>query len=327
MRVLFAGSPGIAVPALRALAAMDEAGEAELAGVLTNPDSPRGRRGQREPTGVSAAAAALSAGREARGLPPIVQLKPERLGQEARDAAAALNADLLLAFAYGRIFGPKFLSLFPLGGVNIHPSLLPRYRGAAPIPAAILARDRETGITFQRIAPRMDTGDILFQERFPLTGRETTASLGDLAAEKGALFLPPLIRAMAKGEALAFPQQGEASYCSLISKEDGLIDWNLGAAEIDARIRAYTPWPLACTREGGHVLYLLEATPLEGERSAEAPGTVLSADKVRGILIQTGGGILAVSRLQYETKKALFWKDFLNGARGFIGARLGQEEE
>jgi methionyl-tRNA formyltransferase len=323
MRVLFAGNPGIAVPALKALAAMDEAGEAELAGVLTNPDSPRGRRGQREPTDVSAAAAALSVGREARGLPPIVQLKPERLGQEARDAAMALKADLLLVFAYGRIFGPKFLSLFPLGGVNIHPSLLPKYRGAAPIPAVILARDRETGITFQRIALQMDTGDILFQERFPLTGRETTASLGDLAAEKSALFLPPLIRAMAKGEALAFPQQGEASYCSRISQEDGLIDWNLGAAEIDARIRAYTPWPLAHTRERGQVLYLLEGTALEGERSAEAPGTVLSADKARGILIQTGGGILAVTRLQYQTKKALFWKDFLNGARDFIGARLG----
>jgi methionyl-tRNA formyltransferase len=169
----------------------------------------------------------------------------------------------------------------------------------------------------------MDTGDILFQERFLLTGRETTASLGDLAAKKSAGLLPPLLRAIAKGEARAFPQQGEASYCSLISKEDGLIDWNRGAAEIDAGMRAYTPWPLAYTRRESQVLYLLEGTVLEGERSAEAPGTVLSADKARGILIQTGGGILAVTRLQYETKKALFWKDFLNGARDFIGARLG----
>jgi methionyl-tRNA formyltransferase len=323
MRVLFAGSPGIAVPALKALAAMDEAGELELAGVLTNPDSPRGRRGQREPTGVSAAAAALSAGREAGGLPAIVQLKPGSLKAEAREAVAALKADLLLAFAYGRIFGPKFLSLFPLGGVNIHPSLLPKYRGAAPIPAAILARDRETGITFQRIALQMDSGGILLQERLPLTGRETAASLGDLAAEKSASLLPPLLRAIAKGEAHASPQRGEASYCSLISKEDGLVDWNLGAAEIDARIRAYTPWPLAHTRRGGRILYLLEGTALEGEESAEAPGTVLCPDKDRGILIQTGNGILAITRLQFETKKALFWKDFLNGVKDFIGARLG----
>jgi methionyl-tRNA formyltransferase len=321
MKVLFAGSPGIAVPALKALAAMD--GEAELAGVLTNPDSPRGRRGQNVPTEVSAAAAALSAAREAGGLPPIVQLKSESLKEEAREAVAALKPDLLLAFAYGRIFGPKFLGLFPLGGVNIHPSLLPKYRGAAPIPAAILARDRETGITFQRIAPQMDTGDILLQESFPLTGRETAASLGDLAAEISACLLPPFLRALAKGDVRAFPQQGEASYCSLISKEDGLIDWNLGAAEIDARMRAYTPWPLAYTRREGQLLYLLEGTVLEGEGSAEAPGTVLSEDKARGILIQTGRGLLAVTRLQYQAKKALFWKDFLNGARDFIGAKLG----
>jgi methionyl-tRNA formyltransferase len=323
MRILFAGSPGIAVPALKALAAMDETGEAELVGVLTNPDSPRGRRGQPGPTDVSAAAAVFSARREGRGLFPIVQLKPERLDRVAREAAAALKADLLLAFAYGRIFGPKFLSLFPLGGINIHPSLLPKYRGPAPIPAAILARDRETGITIQRIAPEMDTGDILLQERFSLGGRETTGSLSDLVAAKSAGLLSSLIRAMARGEARAFPQQGEASYCSLISKEDGLIDWNLGAAEIDARIRAYTPWPLAFTRQGDQLLYILEGTALEGEGSGEAPGTVLSADKARGILIQTGGGILAVTRLQYQAKKALFWKDFLNGARDFIGAGLG----
>jgi methionyl-tRNA formyltransferase len=323
MRVLFAGSPVFAVPALKALEAMDEAGELELAGVLTNPDSPRGRRGQSEPTGVSAAAAVLSAGREARGLSPIVLLKPERLNQEAREAAAVLKADLLLVFAYGRLFGPKFLSLFPLGGLNIHPSLLPKYRGAAPIPAVILAGDRETGITIQRIAPQMDTGDILLQERFPLSGRETTVSLSDLAAEKSALLLPPLLRAVARGEAKDFPQQGEASYCSLIAKEDGLIDWNLQAAKIDARIRAYTPWPLAYTRQGGRFLYLLEGTALEGAGSAEAPGTVLSADKARGILIQTGEGILAVTRLQYQAKKALSWKDFLNGAKDFIGAVLG----
>jgi methionyl-tRNA formyltransferase len=322
MRVLFAGSPGIAVPALKALAAMDEAGEAELAGLLTNPDSPRGRRGQPEPTDVSAAAAALSACREARGLPPIVQLKPEKLRREAREAAAALEADLLLVFAYGRIFGPKFLSLFPLGGINIHPSLLPKYRGPAPIPAAILARDGETGITIQRIAGEMDTGDILLQERFPLEGRETTASLSALAAEKSAGLLPPLIRAMARGEAGAFPQRGEASYCSRISKEDGLIDWNLGAAEIDARIRAYTPWPLAFTGQGNNALYILEGTVIE-EESGKAPGTVLCADKARGILIQTGASLLAVTRLQYQAKKALFWKDFLNGAKDFIGAQLG----
>jgi methionyl-tRNA formyltransferase len=282
-------------------------------------------QGKFEPTEVSAAASALSADREARGLSPIVQLKPEKLGGEAREAAAALKPDLLVSFAYGRIFGPRFLSVFPLGGVNIHPSLLPKYRGASPIPAVILAGEKETGVTIQRLAPEMDTGDILVQEKFPLTGRETAASLSALAAEKSALLLPPLIRDLAEGRAQVFPQEGGASYCSLISKDDGLIDWSLGAGEIDARIRAYTPWPLAFTRHGDTALYILEAEALEaGAAGGEGrPGTVLAADKARGILIQTGAGVLAVSRLQYQTKKALFWKDFLNGAKGFIGARLG----
>jgi methionyl-tRNA formyltransferase len=260
-----------------------------------------------------------------------VQLKPEKLGRDAREAAAALAPDLLVSFAYGRLFGPRFLSLFPLGGINIHPSLLPKYRGASPIPAVILAGEKETGITIQYMAPEMDSGDILVQERFPLTGRETAASLSALAAEKSALLLPPLIRALAGGTVRAFPQKGEASYCSLISKDDGLIDWTLGARDIDARIRAYTPWPLAFTRHGDTALYILEAGVLEAgtpeagtpEAGEGRPGTVLSADKARGILIQTGAGLLAVSRLQYQTKKALFWKDFLNGAPGFIGARLG----
>jgi methionyl-tRNA formyltransferase len=326
MRLLFAGSPGIAVPVLKALAAMDEAGEAELAGVLTNPDSPRGRRGQSEPTEVAAAAGLLSDGRLERGLSPIVLLKPERLGSAAREEAAALKPDLLVSFAYGRLFGPKFLSLFPLGGLNIHPSLLPRYRGASPVSAAILARDRETGITIQTIAAEMDTGDIFVQEKFPLTGKETTASLSALAAEKSAVLLPPLIRSLTLGKVQVFSQEGEASYCSLISKNDGLIDWNLEAGEIEARIRAYNPWPLAFTRLKGQVLYILEGEALEGGaaegRGAEVPGTVLTADKARGILVQTGGGILALGRLQFQAKKALFWKDFLNGARDFIGSRL-----
>jgi methionyl-tRNA formyltransferase len=168
----------------------------------------------------------------------------------------------------------------------------------------------------------MDTGDILLQEKIPLTGRETTSSLSALAAEKSALLLPPLIRDFVRGKAQVLPQQGEASYCSLISKNDGLIDWNRSAAGIDAVVRAYTPWPLAFTRFGGMVLYILEAEPLSGPSEA-GPGTVLAAHKTGGILIQTGEGILAVKRLQFEARKALFWKDFLNGARDFIGVKLG----
>jgi methionyl-tRNA formyltransferase len=319
--MLFAGSPAIAVPSLEALAGLCREDPAfRLVGLLTNPDARRGRGGETLPTDVAAAADRL-------GMPPV-QLKPERIDAAVREAVAALAPDLLVSFAYGRIFGPRFLSLFPLGGINAHPSLLPKRRGATPIPAAILDRDRETGVSIQRIAPEMDAGDILAQERIPLTGRETTLSLGALAAEKGAALLVRVIRDIELDRAAGTRQNDdEATYCSVIRKDDGLIDWSQGAAELDAKIRAYTPWPLCRTSHRGQDLYILEASPYEGAAGsphcAAAPGTVLAADGEAGILVQTGDGILAVSRLQYAAKKALPWRDFLNGARDFAGSRLG----
>jgi methionyl-tRNA formyltransferase len=169
----------------------------------------------------------------------------------------------------------------------------------------------------------MDAGGILAQERLPLNGRETTATLSEAAAEKSAAMLPAVLRALAGGAARERPQTGEPSFCSLIKKEDGRIDWNRSAAEIDAQIRAYTPWPLSCATHNNQTLYLLEAKVAETKAADQmAPGAILAADKQQGILIQTGDGILAVTRLQYQAKKPLPWKDFLNGARGFTGSRL-----
>ncbi|MDR0450254.1 MAG: methionyl-tRNA formyltransferase [Treponema sp.] len=329
MRVLYAGSPAIAVPALEALGNLmlepaEEAG-ITLVGLLTNPDSPRGRRGRPEPTDTGAAAEALSRRFTDRGLPPLPVIKPESLKGGARELAAALKPDLLVSFAYGRIFGPRFLALFPLGGINIHPSLLPRHRGPAPIPQAILSGDRETGITIQRLAPELDSGDILAQERIPLGGRETAASLSALMARKAAELLPALLRRMEAGNLEARPQdRREASYCSLIAKEDGLIDWSADAAGIDAKIRAYNPWPLSWTYHGEERLYILEAEPRAGPSlPGSPPGLVLGVDKGRGILVQTGNGVLVLKALQYQARKALEWRAFLNGARDFTGARLG----
>jgi methionyl-tRNA formyltransferase len=319
LRILFAGTPGIAVPALEALEA---AGDFELAGLLTNPDSPRGRSGTPEPAETAAAAERISERRRSGGKPPLAIVKAEKLDAAVRSAVAALKPDLLASFAYGRIFGPKFLALFPLGGVNVHPSLLPKYRGAAPLPAAILNRDRETGISVQRLAAEMDSGDILAQEAFPLGGRETTGSLSALAAEKAAPLLIKTLRGLAGGTLKGRPQNhGEATYCALLSRDDGRIDWRLSAPEIDARIRAFDPWPLSWTRQGDRLLYILEAFPEDGRPGGE-PGRVLGVDKQRGILVQTGNGLLVVSRLQYQAKKALDWRAFLNGARDFAGSRL-----
>jgi methionyl-tRNA formyltransferase len=314
----------------------------ELAGVLTNADSRKGRGGGEEPTEVGALAAVLAEEYRRRGKEFAV-FKPLKLDAAFREELAAWHFDLLVSFAYGRIFGPKFLALFPLGGINVHPSLLPKYRGPSPIPAAILGGDRETGVTIQTLAAEMDSGDILAQERFPLSGRETTASLAGMAAEKAALMLPPLLEAIAAGTVKGRPQDpAGATCCSLITREEGWIDWSMGVREIDARIRAFAPWPLCWTNHGGQDICLLEARPYGGTafpasgaaggmpgKTASAaggsapPGTVLGVDKGWGILIQTGDGILAVERLQYRTKKALGWKDFLNGVREFAGSRLG----
>jgi methionyl-tRNA formyltransferase len=301
-------------------------GDFVLAGLLTRADSPKGRSGKPEPTECAAAAQRFS----------IPILKPEKLDSAAREQTAALKPDLLVCFAYGKIFGPQFLSLFPLGGINIHPSLLPKYRGATPIPAAILNRETVTGITIQRVAAEMDSGDILVQETVPLSGRETTASLSETMAKKAAELLPAALRGIAGGTLRAQPQDHHAAtYCSLIKKEDGLIDWNRGAVEIDAQIRAFNPWPLSWTMHGETPLFILKAEALENADNAAGSentltgsravaGRILGKDKKKGILIQTGEGILAVSELQYQTKKALEWQAFLNGARNFMGAILGQ---
>jgi methionyl-tRNA formyltransferase len=315
MRILFAGSPGIAVPSLEAVIALASEGF-ELAGLLTNPESPRGRSGRPEPTECAVALRRLSAST------PI--LAPEKLDATARSEVAALNPDLLISFAYGKIFGPKFLGLFPLGGINIHPSLLPKYRGPTPIPAAIINREKETGITIQKLAPEMDSGDILAQEAVPLDGRETTASLGETMARRAAIMLPAVLAGIAGGTLGPTPQDhGAASYCSLIAKEDGVIAWHRSAAEIEAQIRAFTPWPLSWTRHGETELFILRAGALEDTGGTASPGQVLGKDRDKGILIQTGNGILAAGELQYRARKALDWKAFLNGTRDFIGTRLG----
>jgi methionyl-tRNA formyltransferase len=325
MRIIFAGSPSIAVPALQAIAALagNSPDDFSLAGILTNPDSPKGRGGSAEPTEIGMAAARLLEQLPGSNSPII--LKPEKLDALAREQTAKIKPDLLVSFAYGHIFGPKFLELFPLGGINIHPSLLPRYRGPTPIPQAILNRDAQTGITIQRLALEMDSGDILVQEAVPLTGRETTASLGEVMAQRAAALLPDVLRGIASGTLRGKKQNhAEASYCSLIAKEDGIMDWNKSAGEIEARIRAFTPWPQCWTRHGDQKLFILKAGLFEGEHGGNAvPGGVLGIDKQQGILIQTGKGILAVTELQYQAKKVLEWKAFLNGARNFMGCVLG----
>ena len=326
MRVLYAGTPEIAVPGLERLAERHE-----VVGVLTNPDrgTGRGRKVRHSPVKEKA----LELGLEV--------LQPESLKSEARESVSALEPELLVCVAYGRIFGPKFLALFPRGGINMHPSLLPKYRGPAPIPAAILAGEEETGITIQFLAGEMDAGDILLQYRRPLQGRETTGELTAWAAEKGAELLLEAVDAIQSGRVEPVPQNPQqATYCSFLSKEESWVDWSASAEQVDRMVRAYDPWPLARTEWRGEPLIIHQAAPAEPE-IAEAirgeyrreqglepePGRVLGVDKVFGILVQTGVGALGITRLQAPARKPMTWDAFLNGNPKLVSALLGASKE
>ncbi len=317
MRILFAGSPEIAVPSLRALAQAHT-----IVGVLTNPDSAKGRGLCTSCTPVANAAREF--------LPEVPILGFERLGPGQREAVGALQPDILVVFAYGRIFGPKFLALFPRGGINIHPSLLPRWRGCAPIPHAILKGDRETGISVQRIALRMDCGAILGRIHILLDGTETTTTLTSQVADLAVpLLLDTLDSLVRNDEPGEIQDESLATYCHAFSKDEGRIDWSLSAAEISSHVRAFDPWPVAWTLFGGQRLAILECTAESSDSGSEAyllgesiPGKVLCIDKSKGIMVQTGEGRIALRRLQLPGKKALAFKDFYNGVRDFNGSLL-----
>jgi len=331
MRIVFAGSPLIAVPSLNSVADLSlNAAGFTLSAVITKPDSARGRSKTPIPTEIALACADFSEKFRGKELDPIKIFKPEQLDGAFTGEIKQLKPDLLVSFAYGKIFPPDFLSVFPLGGINIHPSLLPAYRGATPIPQAILNRDTKTGITIQYIDARTDCGDIILQEEIALDFSETTESLSETVAEKSPPLLLEALRLIKDGAATRRKQDEiYASYCALKKKSDGIIDWKQSAEEIDARVRAFYPYPLSQTAHNGKELYIIKGKIYPAglgapaiEPGSAAPGAVLALDKKNGILIQTGKGIYCAEVLQYKTKKALDYKAFANGARDFIGSRL-----
>jgi methionyl-tRNA formyltransferase len=321
-KIVFAGSPEIAVPSLEALAEAQISGVGwRLCAVLSNADTPKGRSGIPTPCAVKAAAEKVSAKLEASGFEPLKLVKDFELVPEA---------DLLVCFAFGKIFPAEFIARFSLGGINVHPSLLPKYRGAAPIQQALLNMERETGLSIQRLAAKLDSGAILAQEKLVLDGTETSARLSALMAELSAKILPETVVAICSGTVKETKQdEAQATYCRQFKKTDGLINWNKTANEIDAQIRAFTPWPLSWSFCSGKQILILEgrAAPdsaaLSCKSDASPCGTVLGVDKELGIIIKTGGGVFIASRLQWSGRKALDWKEFLNGSRSFIGVTLG----
>lgn len=328
MKILYAGSPVASAMVLKNLISFCNSNEGkelqiQIAGVLTNPPSARGRKKELIPTEVACVAK--------ENCLPVLEF--EHLTQDAREAVEPLKADLLVSFDYGRIFGPKFLSLFALGGINLHPSALPKHRGCTPVPAAILCGESELGISVQKLALKTDEGDILAQDFIALDGTETTLSLMDgdgitsPVVQKGSELLIKVLKNYAAGKTEGTAQSGESDYTQFLSKEDGLIDWSLSATEIDRKIRAFTPWPLCFTGCNGIKLTLLKAvagTEENNELSSGKPcGTVLPYRKNVGIEIVCGKGtVLVVKELQWQGKKAMDYKSFINGARNFIGCVL-----
>jgi methionyl-tRNA formyltransferase len=311
MRILFAGSPAIAVPTLAAIARRHS-----VVGILTNPESEQGRGRAIGRTAVAEAALRIFGA-------AVPVLAPERLDAGARAAVAALAPDILVTFAYGKIFGPKFLALFPKGGLNVHPSLLPKYRGPSPIQHAILRRDTETGVCVQELALEMDAGSIHEAESLALTGRETQVSLSERCAEIGARLALKTLERIEEGSAAPRPQTGIPSYCEKIAKEDGLIDWSASCLDIDAKVRAFNPWPLAHSFLAGLRLNVFETFPYPQETLPKRDcGTIIGYDRAKGILAVTGDGILAIRTLQFSGRKILSDKDFSNGFRNLSGARL-----
>lgn len=335
LKVLFGGSPACAAKALELIlkdSAMSNSvpeEEYKIVGVLTNPPSAQGRHKELIPTEVEQYALIWNRARNDN----VAVFTPEHIKQPEREQIASLEPDIFVCFAYGHILGPKFFSLFKFGGINLHPSLLPKYRGATPVNAAILNCDDETGFSIQKMALGMDEGDILYQQKERLTGTETAEQVLKNSALYGGMNITQILRKIAKTGKLpdSFPQEGKASYCSIIKKEDGKINWNNSAEKIDAQIRAYTPWPGCFTTSGNLQLRILKARvaskvaaqdPSVVKNTSAVPGTVLEYNKQRGILIQTGSGVLIATELQWQAKKAMDYKSFMNGARNFIGTVL-----
>jgi methionyl-tRNA formyltransferase len=283
-RIAFAGTPQFAVPSLEALVASG----ADVDLVLTQPDRPAGRGRQVVASPVKRVAAE-------RGL-RVVQPQTLR-GPNALDELGAAP-DLLVVVAYGLLLPPEMLAWPRLGCVNLHASLLPRWRGAAPIQHALLARDATTGVSLMRIERGLDTGAVYLKRSTPIGERETAAELHDRLAALAADVLADALPRLLSGELSATPQQEErATHAPKITKADAVLDWRRSAVELDACVRAFDPWPVAETRlDDGTRLRVWRAVPLAAETAAR-PGTVVRAGAA-GIDVATGAGVLRITQVQ-----------------------------
>jgi methionyl-tRNA formyltransferase len=313
-RLIFMGSPAFAVPTLTALAR-----DHGIAAVFTQADKPAGRGRKLTPVAVRKWA-------EEHGV-LVYQPRSLRKEPDAIEAMRALKPDVIVVVAYGLILPQPVLEIAPHGCLNVHASLLPKYRGAAPIPAAILAGESETGVTIMRMDAGVDTGPLLAQAREPIRPADTTRTLGERLAELGARLMAETLPKILRGEIAPIEQDhARASLSPKIDKDDGRIDWSRPAAEIDRMIRAYAPWPGTSTQWNGLPLKIVRAIARGQMVAAELFGVGqvmrLAGD---GVGVVTGDGVLELREVQLAGKRAMSIDEFVRGQPKFIGSILNVE--
>lgn len=311
MRVIFMGTPDFSVGTLRALV---EAGH-EVVGVVSQPDKPKGRGKALQPTPVKEAALEL-------GL-PVYQPKRVR-DPEFFHVLEEMKPDVIVVVAFGQIIPESILNLAPFGCVNVHASLLPKYRGAAPIQWAVIDGEKESGVTIMKMDAGLDTGDMITKVIVPITKEETGGSLFDKLSEAGAKLLVETLPSLQDGTAVfeKQPEESTTAYASMIQKSLGDINWNRPAAELERLVRGLNPWPSAYTKMNGKTLKIWKAEVLETADSDLEPGTVVKAGN-EGLFVQTRSGILNIQELQLEGKKRMETSAFLRGYEVEEGKLLG----
>ena len=307
-RIVFMGTPQIAAATLEQL--ID--GPDPVVGVVTQPDRPAGRGQRTSPSPVRKVA-------EARGIPVIAAEKIRTA--DFLEAVKRWRPDIIVVVAYGRILPKTILDLAPQGCLNVHYSLLPKYRGAAPAAWTIINGERVGGVTTMRLVEQMDAGALYLQEAVALAGDETTGSLHAKLTPIGARLLLETLRRLKEGLLIAQPQDdGAATLAPLLKKEDGLIDWHKSAVEIERLVRGFDPWPGSFTHADDKLLKVHRAKIIASERTGK-PGEVIRAD-TGGFWIATAAGVIELVEVQLENKKRLPGSEFIKGARIKVGDRL-----
>jgi methionyl-tRNA formyltransferase len=309
MKIVFAGTPEFSVPVLQVLLDSPH----EVVGVYTQPDRPAGRGRQLRASPVKALALA-------HGL-PVHQPASLKAARE-QQALTALRPDLMVVVAYGLLLPQAVLDIPVRGCVNVHASLLPRWRGAAPIQRAILAGDRESGVTLMQMEAGLDTGPMLATAACPIGDEDTGSRLHDRLSAMGAELLAAHLDALLAGHTHPEPQDDAlATYARKLDKAEATLDWGRGAQDLDRQVRAFNAWPVAQTLYRGQVLRVWRSRPVAGDSGA-APGTVLEATR-DGIRVACGTGVLQLLEVQMPGKRPVAVADFLN-AQNIGGVRLGQ---